>query len=74
MPPRTPGAEDVRRALREQIGLAVREIIGWREGEFAFNREAPGGEAELQVEVDPQEVLLNVLKDMDEASRPRPRT
>jgi tetratricopeptide (TPR) repeat protein len=63
--------EDVRRALRQQIGLAVKEIIGWRDGEFAFNREEPGGEAEIAVEVDPQEVLLNTLKELDEASRSR---
>jgi hypothetical protein len=64
-------AGDVQRALREQIALAIKEIVGWREGEFAFNREEPGGEAEIAVEVDPQEVLLNVLKDMDEAARSR---
>jgi tetratricopeptide (TPR) repeat protein len=62
-------ADDVKRALREQIGLAIREIIGWRDGEFAFNREEATGEAEIHVEVDPQEVLLNALKELDEASR-----
>lgn len=67
-------ADDVRRALREQIGLAVRELIGWRDGEFAFNREEEGqGQAEIPVEVDPQEVLLNALKELDEASRTGPR-
>lgn len=65
-------AQDVKAALREQIGLAVKEIVLWRDGEFAFNRpeeQEPAGE--IPVEVDPQEVLLNVLKDMDEASRTR---
>lgn len=69
------GVDDVRAALREQISLTVKEILAWREGEFAFNREEAEADAdaaaEIPVEVDPQEVLLNVLKDMDEAARNR---
>lgn len=64
--------DDVKRALREQIGLAVKELVLWRDGEFAFKRqEGEEGKSEIPVEADPQEVLLNVLKDMDEASRAR---
>ena len=65
-------AEDVKVALREQIVLAVKELVLWRDGEFAFNRQdGEEGKSEIPVEADPQEVLLNVLKDMDEASRTR---
>jgi hypothetical protein len=65
-------ADDVKKALREQIELAVKEVVLWRDGEFAFNRQEGEEErSEIPVEADPQEVLLNVLKDMDEASRTR---
>jgi hypothetical protein len=64
-------AAAVKEALEQQIGLAVRELVEWRDGEFAFNREAEGDEARTQIAValDPQAVLLTVFKDMDEASR-----
>jgi hypothetical protein len=62
----------VKEALERQIALAVRELVEWKDGEFAFNREAEGDEAAARIEValDPQAVLLNVFKEMDEASRP----
>ncbi len=65
-------AQHVKAALREQISLAVKELVVWRDGDFAFNRiEGEQGPAEIPVEVDPQEALLNALKDMDEATRER---
>lgn len=54
-------------ALEERIALAVRELIGWTDGEFAFTREPPG--AASPVSVDPQAVLLDVLRQLDEQSR-----
>jgi hypothetical protein len=64
-------AASVQRAFEEQIGLAVRELMNWTDGEFTFNREtetAPEATA-LAVALDPQGLLLNFFKDMDEASR-----
>ncbi len=65
-------AAAVEEALERRIGLAVRELVEWKDGEFAFNREAEAGEppARIAVALDPQAVLLNVFKDMDEESRP----
>jgi hypothetical protein len=61
----------VKEALEQQIALAVRELVEWKDGEFAFNREAEGeGRAQIEVALDTQAVLLNVFKDMDEQSRP----
>lgn len=65
-------ADAVQEALRQQIALTVKEIVLWRDGEFAFDRqEGEDGMREFPVEVDPQQVLLNVLKELDEASRAR---
>jgi hypothetical protein len=64
-------AAAVQGALRQQIELVLRELVSWTDGEFAFNQEA-GGEAATQataVQVDAQELLLNLFKEMDEASR-----
>ena len=64
-------APSVRKALEQLIGLAVRELMHWTEGEFTFNREtqltpdSPG----LAVALDPQGLLLNFFKELDEASR-----
>jgi hypothetical protein len=61
----------VQAALRQQIELTLRELVAWTDGEFAFSQEA-GGEATspvTTVQVDAQELLLNLFKEMDEASR-----
>ncbi len=65
-------ATAVQEGIRRQIELTIRELVHWKEGEFAFNRagesEPPG--TEIPVEVDSQAVLLEVLEEMDEeASR-----
>jgi tetratricopeptide (TPR) repeat protein len=64
-------AAAVQEALRRQIELAVREVIGWKNGEFAFNRDEneKSPASEIPVSVDPQVVLLEVFKELDEASR-----
>lgn len=64
-------APSVQAALRQQIALAMREMVDWVDGQFAFDRDSavePAG-TEIQVEVDPQEVLLNLFKEQDESGR-----
>ena len=64
-------AADVQAALERRIELTIRELLGWKDGEFAFSRdgEREQGRAALSVEVDPQVVLLNVFKELDERGR-----
>jgi hypothetical protein len=63
-------AAAVEAALREQIDRAVRVLIHWREGEFAFNHEDPCAEGDgLDVQVDGQAALLGAFKELDEAGR-----
>jgi hypothetical protein len=64
----------VQEALRKQIELTIRELVRWKDGEFAFNRETESepGSTEISVTLDAQAVLLNVFKEMDEASRNPP--
>jgi hypothetical protein len=56
-------------ALSQLVWAAIRELIGWRDGEFAFNRDNGAAASRLVVAIDPQEVLLDVFREMDEASR-----
>jgi len=64
-------ASAVKRALCQQIEATMRELFHWRDGEFAFNREAesPDAQSPVAVDLDPQAVLLDLLKELDEASR-----
>jgi hypothetical protein len=64
-------AAAVQGAFEHQIALAIRELVHWKDGEFAFSREAEAEpvQAELAVAIDPQAVLLGVFKDLDEAAR-----
>jgi tetratricopeptide (TPR) repeat protein len=64
----------VRAGFERQIRFAVRELMLWTEGEFTFNREAdgPSESPALAVSLDPQGLLLNFFKEMDEASRNAP--
>jgi tetratricopeptide (TPR) repeat protein len=61
----------VRWALSEQVRQAIRELMTWTDGEFTFNREAesPPEAGALAVALDPQGLLLNYFKDLDEAAR-----
>jgi tetratricopeptide (TPR) repeat protein len=62
----------VRDALRRRVEQVVLEVLGWKDGEFAFNREGDAAPpTEARVEFDAQDVLLNVLKTMDEDARAR---
>jgi predicted regulator of Ras-like GTPase activity (Roadblock/LC7/MglB family) len=64
-------AKTVQKALEQQIGYAIRELMQWTDGEFTFSREADaaGPGPTLQIALDPQGLLLNFFKEMDEASR-----
>jgi tetratricopeptide (TPR) repeat protein len=64
-------APSVKKAFEQQIGLAVRELMHWTDGEFTFNREAQEAPESkgLSVALDPQGLLLNFFKELDEASR-----
>ena len=63
-------AAAVKRALSGQVWAAIRELVRWSDGEFAFNRdEGAAAASSVAVAVDPQEVLLDVLRELDEASR-----
>jgi hypothetical protein len=63
----------VRDALRRKIELTVAQVLKWKDGEFAFNRDgdADPASADPAVEFDAQDVLLNVMKRLDEDSRDR---
>jgi hypothetical protein len=60
----------VREALSEQIRLALRELIEWTEGQFTFDKGvASQSQRSIEVDVDPQAAILNVVREMDEATR-----
>lgn len=60
----------VEEALTQQLGIALRELIRWKDGVFAFNREArPEEPPPVTVAVDAQAVLLDVVRQLDEDSR-----
>jgi tetratricopeptide (TPR) repeat protein len=70
-------AAAVTEALEAQVWAAIRELVQWTDGEFAFNREedVQGAEARMSVALDPQAVLLDVFRERDEAARgPAPET
>jgi len=56
-------------AARQRIELTVRELVRWRDGEFVFNKEGTAEDHPPPVMVDAQELLLNLFKELDEASR-----
>ncbi len=72
-------AATVREAGRQQIEQALRELIDWADGEFAFTREEESASAtgEASIEVDAQQLLLDLFRERDESSRDpvaRPRS
>jgi tetratricopeptide (TPR) repeat protein len=64
-------AAAVHEAQRLQIELTIRQLVQWKDGEFAFSRDAedPGPRAGGSVSLDPQAVLLEVFRQLDEESR-----
>ncbi len=67
-------AATVRSALQEQIVLALREMVNWHDGQFAFDSKAAPERTrpEIDIEIDPQGVLLKIFREIDEASASRP--
>jgi hypothetical protein len=60
-------------ALRRKVEAVLLEVLRWKDGEFAFNREGDGAPAGPDaLAFDAQDVLLTVVKQMDEASRSQP--
>jgi tetratricopeptide (TPR) repeat protein len=57
-------------ALRRKVEAVLLEVLQWKDGEFAFNREGEGAPAGPDaLAFDAQDVLLTVVKQMDEDSR-----
>jgi tetratricopeptide (TPR) repeat protein len=67
-------ASVVRASLQEQIVMALREMVAWHDGQFAFDSKVAPERArpEIDVEIDPQGVLLKIFRELDEASASRP--
>ncbi len=63
-------AAAVREASRQQIEQALRELIDWTDGEFAFTREDDEPQAgEATIELDAQQLLLEIFRERDESTR-----
>jgi hypothetical protein len=64
-------AAAVQEALEQQVWIAIRELVQWTDGEFAFNREEDAEDApgRMEIALDPQAVLLDVFRQRDEESR-----
>lgn len=61
-------AEAMKKALTRQVYNAIRELMSWREGDFAFTprtveSETPSG---IQISLDPPMVLLDIMRLIDE--------
>jgi hypothetical protein len=58
-------------ALIRQIKGAILEMVQWKSGRFAFEPDKRGqvDESDVEVELDTQAVLLDVLRELDEANR-----
>jgi hypothetical protein len=63
--------EVVRTALRSLISETVRDLMGWANGQFTFDPEAvvEAAPPEIVVELDPQGLLLDIFRELDEAGR-----
>jgi hypothetical protein len=58
-------------ALRRQIQDAIAELVRWSEGQFAFENESLNSPSnqDVEVELDPQAILLELFRLQDEQSR-----
>ncbi len=67
-------AEDVATCLRAQVSSAIAELLNWGDGQFAFDPEVIENSLAQQVEIslDPQAVLLDIYKGLDEQARELP--
>jgi hypothetical protein len=62
---------DLESALRSQAQSAISELLGWGEGQFAFDPESDSALSSevVEISVDPQSVLLDIFKGLDEQAR-----
>jgi hypothetical protein len=64
--------EQLQQALRDQVLAAFTELVEWREGQFAFDRDLVGSpRSGAEIELDPRDVLLEVYAGNDERATPR---
>jgi hypothetical protein len=60
-------------ALGHQVDLAIRELLQWKDGEFAFDRDGDGaGRVESPISVDVQGALMRAFQELDEGARNAP--
>jgi hypothetical protein len=65
-------AEQLQQALRDQVLAAFTELVEWREGQFAFDRELVGSaRSGTEVDLDPRDVLLEVYAAHEQRATPR---
>jgi hypothetical protein len=64
-------AASVRTALSRQVELAVRSLVEWKNGEFSFSHSglSEAADSECAIELDPQALLLDVFRQLDEGTR-----
>jgi hypothetical protein len=63
---------DLERALIDQVKTALHEIVEWKSGQFAFEPDKRNGSeevGEIEIQLDTRSVLLDVLREVDEANR-----
>lgn len=59
-------------AIKRQVNLALRNMVGWTSGQFAFesDRVSEGSTmADIEIELDTQAILLDVLRELDEENK-----
>lgn len=63
--------ENIRQALTEQVQGAIIEMLDWKQGCFAFEPEESltGDDSDIEIILDTQGVLLDTLREYDEANR-----
>jgi tetratricopeptide (TPR) repeat protein len=64
-------ADTIKGVLTDQVFNAIRELFPWKEGQFAFLPDPPSAvdTTSVQIELDPQHVLLEVARAIDEDNK-----
>ena len=62
---------DLQQALEQQVRGALKEMVDWTSGRFAFepDRAGPEDSSEIEIHLDTRGVLLDVLREYDEENR-----
>lgn len=55
--------------IADYVHHTIRYLVDWREGQFSFDSKLPEIGCQVQVRLDPQVVMLEVFKAMDEEAR-----